>query len=189
MAGVPDPGRYWAGSGPFRALQSGFGFLTFALDHRQQFGEAAQLARYRRLLRLGRHRPQRASRQIRRGAFQRVGLPAGASNIAILKLFSQQGQVRWDFLEEPMNQLFRQPAMCFCLCGRIISTMSLKNAAFFALIGMTLLTVLLAIGFVRDFSAFLAGAIAALALLKSGVNLLASLSVTVFLYVFYTKQP
>ena len=73
--------------------------------------------------------------------------------------------------------------------GRIIATMSLKNAAFFAWIGITLLTVLLAVGFVRDFSAFLVGAIAALALLKSGIYLLASLSVAVFLYVFYTKQP
>jgi hypothetical protein len=73
--------------------------------------------------------------------------------------------------------------------GRIIAIMSLKNAAFFAWIGITLLTVLLAVGFVRDFSAFLAGAIAALALLKSGIYLLASLSVAVFLYVFYTKQP
>ena len=67
--------------------------------------------------------------------------------------------------------------------------MSLKNAAFFALIGITLLTVLLAVGFVLDFSAFLAGAIAALALLKSGIHLLASLSLAVFLYVFYKKQP
>jgi hypothetical protein len=73
--------------------------------------------------------------------------------------------------------------------GRIIAIMSLKNAAFFAWIGITLLTVLLAVGFVRDFSAFLAGAIAALALLKSGIHLLASLSMMVFLYVFYTKQP
>ena len=67
--------------------------------------------------------------------------------------------------------------------------MSLKNAAFFALVGVALLTLLLAVGFVRDVSALLAGAIAALALLKSGIHLLASLSVAVFLYVFYTKQP
>ncbi|MGA3095039.1 MAG: hypothetical protein ABSF25_01180 [Bryobacteraceae bacterium] len=66
--------------------------------------------------------------------------------------------------------------------------MSLKNAAFFALIGMVLLTVLLAVGFVRDLSAFLAGAIAALALLKSGIHLLTSVSAAVFLYVFYKGQ-
>ena len=45
--------------------------------------------------------------------------------------------------------------------------MTLKSAAFFALIGMILLTVLLAVGFIRDVSAILAGAIAAIALLKS----------------------
>jgi hypothetical protein len=66
--------------------------------------------------------------------------------------------------------------------------MSLKNAALFALIGMTLLTVLLAVGFIRDFSAFLAGAIAAMALLISLIHLLASLGVAVFLYVFYKAQ-
>ena len=72
--------------------------------------------------------------------------------------------------------------------GRIISTMTLKSASFFALIGMTLLTVLAAVGFIRDVSALLAGAIAAMALLKSGIYLLASLSVTVFLYVFHKAQ-
>jgi len=66
--------------------------------------------------------------------------------------------------------------------------MTLKSAAFFALIGMILLTVLLAVGFIRDVSAILAGAIAAMALLKSLIHLLASLSVAVFLYVFYKAQ-
>jgi hypothetical protein len=41
--------------------------------------------------------------------------------------------------------------------------MSLKTAAFFALIGMTLLTVLMALGFIRDVSNFLAGAVAVMA--------------------------
>ena len=66
--------------------------------------------------------------------------------------------------------------------------MTLKSAAFFALIGIILLTVLLAVGFIRDVSAILAGAIAAIALLKSLIHLLASLSVAVFLYVFYKAQ-
>jgi hypothetical protein len=66
--------------------------------------------------------------------------------------------------------------------------MTLKSAAFLALIGMTLLTVLVAAGFIRDVSGLLAGAIAAMALLKSGIHLLASLSVAVFLYVFYKAQ-
>jgi hypothetical protein len=63
--------------------------------------------------------------------------------------------------------------------------MTLKNATLFALIGMTLLTVLLAAGFIRDFSALLSGVVAAMELLKSGIHLLASLSVAVFLYAFY----
>ena len=66
--------------------------------------------------------------------------------------------------------------------------MTLKSAALFALIGMILLTVLLALGFIRDVSNFLAGAIAAMALLISLIHLLASLSVTVFLYVFHKAQ-
>ena len=66
--------------------------------------------------------------------------------------------------------------------------MSLKSAAFFALMGMVLLTVLLAVGFIRDISALLAGAIAAMAVLRSLIHLLASLSLTVFLYVFHRGQ-
>ena len=73
-------------------------------------------------------------------------------------------------------------------CGRIISTMSLKSAALFALVGMILLTVVLAVGFIRDISAFTAGAIAAMEMLISLIHLLASLSVTVFLFVFYRAQ-
>ena len=73
-------------------------------------------------------------------------------------------------------------------CGRIISTMSLKSAALFALVGMVLLTVVLALGFIRDISAFTSGAIAAMAMLISLIHLLASLSVTMFLYVFHKKQ-
>lgn len=67
--------------------------------------------------------------------------------------------------------------------------MSLKTAAFFAFISMVLLTVLLALGFIRDVSSFLAGAIAAIAVVISLIHLLASLGVTVFLFVFYKSQP
>ena len=66
--------------------------------------------------------------------------------------------------------------------------MSLKTAAFFALIGMILLTVLDAAGFLRDLTAFLHDAVAAMALLAAAIHLLASLSVTVFLFVFYRAQ-
>jgi hypothetical protein len=66
--------------------------------------------------------------------------------------------------------------------------MSLKSAALFALVGMILLTVVLALAFIRDISAFAAGAIAADAVLVSLIHLLASLGVTVFLYAFHSKQ-
>jgi hypothetical protein len=49
--------------------------------------------------------------------------------------------------------------------------------------------VVVALGFIRDISAYSAGAIAANAMLVSLIHLLASLGVTVFLYVFYSKQP
>jgi hypothetical protein len=67
--------------------------------------------------------------------------------------------------------------------------MSLKSAALFALVGMILLAVVLALGFLRDISAFTAGAIAVNAMLVSLIHLLAGLSLAVFLYVFYSKQP
>src|ERR1035437_8019759 len=70
-------------------------------------------------------------------------------------------------------------AFCQRSCGRIISTMTVKSAAFFSLIGMILLTVLLAVGFIRDISGLMAGAIAALVLLTSLIHLLASLSLAV----------
>jgi hypothetical protein len=66
--------------------------------------------------------------------------------------------------------------------------MTLKSAALFALVGMILLTVVLALGFIRDISGFMGGAIAAMAMLISLIHLLASLSVTVFLYVFHKAQ-
>jgi hypothetical protein len=56
------------------------------------------------------------------------------------------------------------------------------------LIGMALLSVVVALGFIRDISAFTAGAIAANAMLVSLVHLLACVSVTVFLYVFHRAQ-
>jgi len=66
--------------------------------------------------------------------------------------------------------------------------MTLRSAALFAFLGMMLLTILLAVGFLRDISAILAGAIAAVTVLTSLIHLLASLSVTVFFFVFYKAQ-
>ena len=66
--------------------------------------------------------------------------------------------------------------------------MTLKTAAFFAFIGMTLLTVVCAVGSIGDISALIAGAIAPMMVLSSLIHLLASLSVAVFLYVFQRTQ-
>jgi len=66
--------------------------------------------------------------------------------------------------------------------------MTLKNAAFFALIGMALLTVLLAACFLRDILNAVSGVIPAMSLLTSLIHLMASLGVTVFLYVFHKAQ-
>jgi hypothetical protein len=66
--------------------------------------------------------------------------------------------------------------------------MTLRSAAFFAFVGMTLLTVVCAVGFISDISALLAGAIAPMMVLKSLIHLMASLSVAVFLYVFQKTQ-
>jgi hypothetical protein len=51
--------------------------------------------------------------------------------------------------------------------------------------GMSLLTIVCALGFTGDTSAFLPGAIAPMMFLQSLIYLLSSLSVAVFLYVFY----
>jgi hypothetical protein len=66
--------------------------------------------------------------------------------------------------------------------------MSLKTAAFLALIGMLLLTVVNAATFLNELTAFLHDAVAAMTLLASAIRLLASLTVTIFLLVFYRAQ-
>jgi hypothetical protein len=67
-------------------------------------------------------------------------------------------------------------------------TMSLKSAAFLALAGMILLSVLVLADFVRDAAAALNGLIPAARVLTSLIYLLASLGLTVFFYVFYKRQ-
>lgn len=66
--------------------------------------------------------------------------------------------------------------------------MTLKSSAFFALIGMALLSILLAVDFLRDVSGFLNDVVPLMALLRSAVHLLAGLSVTLFFFVFYKAQ-
>jgi hypothetical protein len=66
--------------------------------------------------------------------------------------------------------------------------MSLKNAALLALIGIILLTVLVAAGFISSVLGVMRDVIPVMALLTSLVHMLASLSVLVFFYVFHRAQ-
>ena len=66
--------------------------------------------------------------------------------------------------------------------------MNLKNAAFLALIGTLLLTVLTAADFINVILGVARDVIPAMALLRSLVYLFASLSVTVFFYDFNRTQ-
>ena len=66
--------------------------------------------------------------------------------------------------------------------------MTLKSAAFLALIGTLLLTILLAVDFITTVSGVLADVVPAVALLRSLIHLFASVSVLVFFYVFHRAQ-
>jgi len=66
--------------------------------------------------------------------------------------------------------------------------MTLRNATLLALLGMILLTILLAAYFINAVLGVLHDVVPAMALLTSLVYVLASLSVTVFFYVFH-KTP
>ncbi len=67
-------------------------------------------------------------------------------------------------------------------------TMSLKNAALFALIGMMVLTAFLAVDFIGTILNVARGLVPAMKLPTSFVELLASVGLTVFLYVFQRAQ-
>jgi hypothetical protein len=66
--------------------------------------------------------------------------------------------------------------------------MSLKTSAFLALIGMILLTVLVTADFINTAAGIMRDVVPAMALLRSLVYVLASLTVTVFFYVFQKSQ-
>jgi hypothetical protein len=66
--------------------------------------------------------------------------------------------------------------------------MRLKDATMFALIGVTLLTVLLATDFVVTVMNSAVNVVAPLTLLTSAIHLLAGVSVAVFLWVFYKSR-
>jgi hypothetical protein len=66
--------------------------------------------------------------------------------------------------------------------------MTLKNSAVLALIGMTLLSVLLTALFIRNLVALTSDAIPVVAVLSSLVHAFAALSVAVFFYFFQRAQ-
>lgn len=66
--------------------------------------------------------------------------------------------------------------------------MNLKNAAFLALVGSVMLTVLLMAGFIFDVLNVLRGLIPAIRLLTSFIYAFAGLSAAVFLYAFHRAQ-
>jgi len=66
--------------------------------------------------------------------------------------------------------------------------MTLKSAAFLALLGTLVLTILLAVDFINTVLGVLRDVIPAMALLRSLVYVFASLGATVFFYVFHRAQ-
>ena len=66
--------------------------------------------------------------------------------------------------------------------------MSLKNAAFLALVGMILVTILLIGGLIGDVLGVVRGLIPIMRLLTSLIYAFAGLSVVVFLYAFHKAQ-
>jgi hypothetical protein len=66
--------------------------------------------------------------------------------------------------------------------------MNLKSAAFLALVGMLLLTILSAADFVNIILGVVRGLIPAMAIVRSLVYLFASLCVTIFFWIFHRSQ-
>jgi len=66
--------------------------------------------------------------------------------------------------------------------------MTLKNAAFLALVGMILLTILLAVGCIVSATGFLNGVVSAAAMLASVIRVFAALTLVVFFFIFHKAQ-
>jgi hypothetical protein len=66
--------------------------------------------------------------------------------------------------------------------------MTLKSAAFLALIGTLLLTILLAMGLINDVLGVARGLIPPVKLVTSLIETFAAVSVLVFFYVFHRRQ-
>jgi len=80
------------------------------------------------------------------------------------------------------------PALASSADNLHTSTMTIKTAAFLALVGMVLLTVLVTVDFIATLTGVLHDVVPAMALLRSLVHLFASFAVTVFFYVFHRAQ-
>jgi hypothetical protein len=66
--------------------------------------------------------------------------------------------------------------------------MTLKNAALLALVGMILLTIVLAAGCIVSVTGFLSGVVSAVAMLASLIRVFAALTLAVFFFVFHKAQ-
>jgi hypothetical protein len=66
--------------------------------------------------------------------------------------------------------------------------MTLKNAAFLALVGMILLTILLAVGCIVSVTGFLNGVVSAASMLASVIRVFAALTLVVFFFIFHKAQ-
>ena len=66
--------------------------------------------------------------------------------------------------------------------------MSLRNAAFLALVGMLLLSLVLTFDFINTLLAVARNLVPALAVVRSLIYLFASVCVTIFFYVFGQRQ-
>ena len=66
--------------------------------------------------------------------------------------------------------------------------MSLKSAAFFALIGMLFLTIVVVFDFIDVVVGISGGIVAPMVLFRALIYLLASLSLLVFFFVFHSRQ-
>ena len=66
--------------------------------------------------------------------------------------------------------------------------MTLKNAALLALVGMSLLTIVLGVHLIIDLWGVLNGLVPAIRVLTSLIHVLASVSVAVFFYAFQKAQ-
>ena len=66
--------------------------------------------------------------------------------------------------------------------------MTLKSAALLALVGMILLTILMAVGSIVSLTGFLRGVVSAVAMLSALIRFFAALSLAVFFFFFHKTQ-